>query len=212
MEQRLIGASFGRLKIIELLEDRSKDKHRLVKCVCDCGNEAVKLLTRVKHGRVLSCGCAIKENKPGLTHGMKGTDTYASWSAAKNRCLCETARDYHRYGGKGITFHAHWAESFNIFLADMGERPAGTSLDRIDNTKGYEPGNCRWATRSEQQRNRPGRYEWYINGRVFNTAKEAADCFGVTDQTVCRWVLGAYDKRRNKRWEPKDECYRISRY
>lgn len=212
MEQNLIGARLGRLEVIELLEERSKDKHRLVRCLCDCGEKTVKILSRVKHGRVLSCGCAKKEGKHGLTHGKKGTPTYSSWSAAKNRCLCETSKDYHRYGGKGITFYPPWAEFFELFLTDMGDRPPGTSLDRIDNTRGYEPGNCRWATREEQQRNRPGRYEWHIKGHTFNTAKEAATHFGVTVHTVCRWVLGSYDKRRNKMWRPKDDCYRISRY
>lgn len=80
--------------------------------------------------------------------------TYRTWDGMKQRCLNPKATGYARYGGAGITVCDRWLEFAN-FLADMGERPEGTTLDRIDSSKGYEPGNCRWATRAEQNRNRP---------------------------------------------------------
>src|SRR2546427_1038477 len=80
--------------------------------------------------------------------------TYRSWYSLTARCTNPNTPDYPRYGGRGITVCERWREDFRNFLADMGERPAGTSIDRINNDGNYEPGNCRWATRSGQMRNR----------------------------------------------------------
>lgn len=79
--------------------------------------------------------------------------TYRSWKAMITRCLYESAPNYSNYGGKGVGVCARWRDSFSAFLEDMGERPAGTSIDRLDGSKDYEPTNCRWATRAEQNRN-----------------------------------------------------------
>ena len=82
------------------------------------------------------------------------TPTYRSWSAARRRCFCKTAKDYPRYGGAGVTMCLQWATSYLSFLKALGERPAGTTLERINGAKGYEPGNCKWATPAEQAANR----------------------------------------------------------
>jgi hypothetical protein len=87
------------------------------------------------------------------THGQSGTRTYASWSSMKSRCSNPKNSSWEYYGGRGITVCAKWQEYTN-FLADMGERPLGKSLDRIDSNGNYEPGNVRWATPSEQIKNR----------------------------------------------------------
>ena len=89
-------------------------------------------------------------NRHGETHGYYGTTTYKSWDSMKARCR---NKNNPKYGGRGITFCKRW-EKFENFLEDMGERPEGTSLDRIDTDGNYEPGNCRWATIEEQNRNR----------------------------------------------------------
>jgi hypothetical protein len=87
-------------------------------------------------------------------HGRHGTPTYRSWRSMKTRCTNPNHEGYTYYGGRGIRVCDRWAESFETFLADMGDRPEGTSLDRIDPDGDYEPGNVRWATASEQRRNR----------------------------------------------------------
>lgn len=125
---------------------------------CECGKIVTKPRAAVKHGTTRSCGCLrseilVNRNKSMATHGYFGTPTYRSWSAMIVRCEDETHMAYHNYGGRGITVSPE-LRTFEGFLAHLGPRPSiDHSLDRIDNSKGYEPGNVRWATRVEQCRN-----------------------------------------------------------
>lgn len=120
----------------------------------------------------------------------QGTSTYYIWAAMVQRCTNPNSNDYHLYGGRGITLSEEWKD-FRAFLADMGEKPSGLSLDRIDNSQGYEPGNCRWATSVQQARNtRKNKLtvadvEW-IRANPDLKLAEVALKFGVGQTTVGR--------------------------
>lgn len=147
----LTGRVFGRLTVIERLDYSSKDRRWNWRCLCSCGKEKIASSKMLMGGQLKSCRCLLYEGKP--KHGMTKSGTYRSWIAMKKRCEPQS-KDAHIYFKKGIFVCERWLHSFETFLSDMGERPDGTSLDRVDNSKGYYPDNCRWASPSVQSRNR----------------------------------------------------------
>ncbi len=214
MNRVLPGERYGRLAFVQMQPSRGAGKPRLAIWLCDCGAEKSIAVTRVKNGYSQSCGClgAAVASASSRTHGLRYSREYTSWTAMKARCLNPNTKDYPRWGGRGVTICAEWVSSFDAFYAHLGPRPKNTSLDRIDNTKGYEPGNVRWATPSEQQRNRATAYRWHINGVEFETHSEAANHFDVSEHTIWRWVNGQRDNRRNSFTAPKENCYVVPRY
>lgn len=118
----------------------------------------------------------------GYIHGGWGTPTYKIWEKMLARCRNQNNKGYPRYGGRGITVCERWAD-FSNFLADMGERPEGLSLDRINVNGNYEPGNCRWATAKEQALNRRDNVRVVYEGREM-TVREAADLSGLGYMTI----------------------------
>ena len=174
------GVRVGLLTAVEI-SGKSADGHHKWLCLYDCGGKIIRstnsLNNALRAGAVSSCGCA--KPSPNKSHGMRGTPTYSSWMSAKQRCHNEDAKSYDRYGGVGIHMAEEWRNSFDAFMAHMGTRPAGTTLDRIDGTKGYEPGNCRWATTDVQANNKKNSVRTVIDG-VEVTAKELAARIGIS--------------------------------
>lgn len=155
---RLIpGARYGMLVYVRRNKALSPSGHLTGVFQCDCGGRAIKPLSRVVHGGAsLDCGCQRKgrARASAVKHGGKGTKEYRQWSGAKTRCFNSRSKDWKRYGERGVTMCPRWANSFGLFLQDMGKCPEGLSLDRIDPNGNYEPSNCRWATIFEQVNNR----------------------------------------------------------
>jgi hypothetical protein len=148
----LTGKRFGRLLVTEFA-GRGKQGKALWQCQCDCGNVVIIRAQALSAGRSGSCGCLrrdVSRNRYQTTHGMTKTAEYRVYLSAKYRC--ENPRDhaYRNYGARGIQF---LFTSFGQFYAELGPRPPGLSLDRIENDGHYEPANVRWATRTEQNRN-----------------------------------------------------------
>lgn len=175
----LPGERFGRLMVLS-----AKGKSR--NCRCDCGNEvSIDNACKLKSGNTRSCGCLRREltGKTSRKHGASKTLIYAVWSTMIQRCTNPNNKKFYRYGGRGIMICQRWRESFQAFLQDMGEPPAGHSLDRINNDGNYEPGNCRWAPTETQARNRSNNRLLMFKGKT-QTIIEWAKELGIARNTI----------------------------
>ena len=146
----LTGSIFGRLEVVS--RDGSTKHHSAIwKCKCECGTEKSIDGQALRKGLTQSCGCLGAERRlqANTRHGMYGTTEYRIWADMLQRCNNPKQESYEGYGARGISVCKAWHE-FSSFYADMGERPEGKTLDRIDNEGNYEPSNCRWSTGSEQ--------------------------------------------------------------
>lgn len=188
----IAGQRFGRLIAIEpVLGSRAEKRRWVVRC--DCGGESVVATGKLRRGDTRSCGCikfettrvnGEKNRRHGRSH-VRADPTYRSWTSMRERCS-GTYKDKARYAERGITVCARWS-SFEAFLADMGERPDGTTLDRENNDGNYEPGNCRWADAKTQQRNRANT-TFLIQGDKRRPAAEVAEELGVSKAAMQYFV------------------------
>ena len=154
------GDRYSRLVIIKelpVMVHPSGRTRRIFECKCDCGNitSVTKDNLRSKN-HTLSCGCLGKQRRAEslTTHGMYKKDSYRTWKSMRQRCLNPNTPLFKNYGGRGIKICDRWLKSFENFYEDMGERPKGMSIDRINNNKGYSFKNCRWADSITQILNR----------------------------------------------------------
>ncbi len=170
-----VGSQFGRLTVtgqIKAPTSRGMVMHWI--CRCECGNTKPVRTSDLTLGRVKSCGC-----RKGMTHGLSRSPEYQIWMAIRQRCGNPRSAEYDRYGGSGIQVCDRWETSFENFFADMGIRPSSRhQIDRIDNSKNYEPENCRWATPKENSNNR--RNTIFLSYRnETRPLSEWADIFGL---------------------------------
>lgn len=150
----LVGEKFFRLTVLRRVESDKNGNSRW-ECLCKCGLKSIVYGSSLKNFITKSCGCYAKDpsSKANLTHGMTKTRTWRVWSGMKTRCDNKNNDNYKYYGGRGITYCERW-ESFGNFYKDMGERPYGMTLDRINVNGNYEPGNVKWSSPKEQANNR----------------------------------------------------------
>ena len=166
-----VGQRYGRLLVLGRGEKRGRKQ--MLRCLCDCGSACEADMSNVRNGNTKSCGCLARETaaqrangaalckrmgeknlKHGHSTGYKQTKTYVSWVDAKKRCYNHANKRYADYGGRGVTMCDEWRHDFRAFLRDMGECPEGMTIERKNTDGNYEPGNCVWATRKVQARNR----------------------------------------------------------
>lgn len=167
----LTGLVFGRFTVINFTGFRSGSS--TWNCRCECGKIVNVFGGNLRRGLSKSCGCLRDEvaGKSSITHGKTQTVEYGIWEGLRNRCQNPKHRVYRHYGGRGIAVCARWND-FTNFIADMGPRPSkGHSIDRFPNNDGnYEPGNCRWATASQQSDNRRNSRPIEHNGETLTIA------------------------------------------
>ncbi|HEX5426540.1 MAG TPA: hypothetical protein VFW94_23535 [Candidatus Acidoferrales bacterium] len=155
----MAGHRHGRMTVIARAD--GPDKSCVYwECLCDCGTRKIVRGKDLRKGAIKSCGCYRDEATQWTTtrthgHASKGqvTPTYRTWMNMRQRCTNPKNQDWEHYGGRGIRVCERW-ENFDNFLADMGKKPRGKSIDRRDTDGDYEPGNCLWATQREQCRNK----------------------------------------------------------
>jgi len=153
---------------VKLIKERvdKTGRHFLNLYRCFCGNTFKTRPYRIKTGYTRSCGCLYGKNS--LTHGhsagLKPSSTYNSWASMKRRCSCKTSDNWKYYGGRGIKVCARWSGSFENFLNDMGERPIGTTLHRVDNDGNYTIDNCIWLSEAKQRRYKNNAVYMTLNG------------------------------------------------
>lgn len=182
----LAGDTFGRLFVLTRAPHYNGRVSWL--CLCDCGKLKTTDSKSLRTGAVASCGCAR------ATHGQSKTLVYKVWTSMRDRCNNPLARDYKYYGARGISVCTRW-EDFSTFAADMGERPAGMTIERRNNSADYKPSNCYWATVTEQRRNTRHNRPLTAKGKTRLLADWARD-LGVSSTTIINRLKYGWSEER----------------
>ncbi len=162
----LVGQTFGQLTVTskgERIMRKSGWRNQWI-CACSCGQITTVPTDQLKSGKTKSCGC-LRQLPYAKTHGLSNTPTYETWLAMRDRCNNPNNKAYINYGERGITVCERWNDYPN-FLADMGEKPKGLTIDRRDNNLGYSPENCHWGTDEEQRNNKRTNRMLTLNGKT----------------------------------------------
>ncbi len=189
-KKSIVGCKFGRLVVVRRVYPNHRDQIAWL-CKCSCGKYIRSTSYFLRAGIVKSCGC-FRRDFPRLTkrtHGMTNTPTYGSWSKAKSRIFNKSDPKYSEYGGRGLKFSKRWLK-FEVFLQDMGVRPPNTSIDRINNNRGYFPDNCRWASIDQQSSNKSNNMYYLIAGENL-IARDWCKRFNVSNQKLVEQRLRA---------------------
>ncbi len=189
----MIGRKFGRLTVLEEVPERAPDRRIRFKCQCDCGRTWVTAGSNLRRGYTRSCGCLSsdvtsefnKETKSKLVEGVatRHHPLFGTWVAMKQRCYNPKHTYYEYYGGKGVKVCERWVDSFANFVEDMGERPDGYTLDRVDGGEEYSPDNCRWADWNTQGLNKKSVKKIEYRGETL-TLNEWSQRLGIKYQTL----------------------------
>ena len=201
----MIGSKFGMLTVVSEV-DRDKNSLRRYACKCDCGGSSIVLAGNLKKGNSTSCGCKRRDSSSkrmktlNARHLMTDTKVWRSWAAMLERTTSKTCQHYPRYGGAGIGVFVEWLV-FENFYAYIGDPPSNEhTIDRIDGSNGYFPGNVRWASKKEQALNRRTTVWVCVNGEVMHLAG-AAVALGVGKSTASRWLKSGKIKRHEQQAE-----------
>lgn len=176
---------FTRLTVLGMASENTATGKTRCNCICDCGNFVAVISSNLVNGNTRSCGCLKIEitSKAKTTHGKSKTLGYYTWGTMIARCTNPKNYKYPMYGGRGITVCESWLESFANFSVDMGDKPAGKTLDRIDVNGNYEPSNCRWASPKEQANNTRRNRVLTLNGESL-TLTQWSERLGVSPSTL----------------------------
>lgn len=186
-----LGVKYGKLTVLELLPP-VKNKS-MCQCVCECGRKTKVRVNNLRSGMTQTCGHCRRSNKP----RMKDFASYGVWRNMIKRCRDEGSSGYESYGGRGIKVCERWRD-FDAFLADMGDRPEGHTIERIDYNGDYCPDNCKWIKAAEQARN-TRKNRWISFGGKTMLLCDWSNYFGITSALLHKWINkkgidGAFDK------------------
>lgn len=189
--KNLTGIKFGYLTVTGYAF--TKNKRAYWSCICQCGANKSILGKNLLNGLTVSCGCYNRSltASRNYVHGMRYTSEYSIWKDMKKRCYNENHWAYSYYGGRGIKVCEEWLNDFMCFYNDMGSRPKGLTIDRIDNNGDYSKENCKWSTRLEQSNNRSDTIKLEFGGGL-KTLTQISEITGISRDKLY------YDFRNNK--------------